>query len=135
VRVYASNTPAIASVAFANPDNSMALIAYISATTSQTFHAQWGTQSFSYTLPATAAATFTWTGTPNGSTPPIAATAQIQGSSFSSESGLDTENTADTTGDYDLGYISPAAYAAHKTIDFGSSVSQVKVRTASDGNG
>jgi len=135
VRIYSSNTPAIASVAFENPGGSMALIAYNSASTSQTFNVQWGTQSFSYTLPATAAATFTWTGTVSGSTPPVAATAQIQGSSFSSESGLETESTGDTTGEYDLGYIAPGAYAVYANVDFGSGVSQVNVRTASGGNG
>jgi len=135
VRVYSSNTPFIASVAFENPDGSMALIAYNRSVSSQTFQAQWGTQSFSYTLPATAAATFTWAAAESGSTPPVAATAQIQGSSFSSESGLQTEFTGDTTGEYDLGYISPGAYAVYQNVDFGTSVSQVNVRTASAGNG
>jgi len=135
VRVYSSNTPAIASVAFVNPDSSMALIAYNSSPSSQTFQVQWGTESFSYTLPATAAATFTWTGSQTGSTPPMAATAQIQGSSFSSESGLETETTGDSTGEYDLGYLSSGAYTVYENVDFGSSVSQVNVRTASAGSG
>jgi glucosylceramidase len=135
VRVYSSNTPAIASVAFQNPDGSMALIAYNSSTASQTFQVQWGTQSFSYTLPATAAATFTWTGAETGNTPAVAATAQIQGSSFSSESGLETESTGDATGEYDLGYLTQGAYAVYQNVDFGASVSQVTVRTASGGNG
>jgi glucosylceramidase len=135
VRVYSSNTPAIASVAFVNPDGSVALIAYNSSVSSQSFQVQWGTQSFSYTLPGTAAATFTWTGTESGSTPPIAATAQIQGSSFSSESGLETENTSDSSGEYDLGYIAAGAYVVYKNVDFGASVSQVTVRSASDGTG
>ena len=135
VRVYSSNTPAIASVAFVNPDSSMALIAYNSSPSSQTFQVQWGTESFSYTLPATAAATFTWTGSQTGSTPPMAATAQIQGSSFSSESGLETETTGDSTGEYDLGYLTSGAYTVYQNVDFGSSVSQVNVRTASAGSG
>lgn len=135
VRVYSSNTPAIASVAFVNPDRSMALIAYNSSPSSQTFQVQWGTESFSYTLPATAADTFTWTGSQTGSTPPMAATAQIQGSSFSSESGLETETTGDSTGEYDLGYLSSGAYTVYENVDFGSSVSQVNVRTASAGSG
>jgi hypothetical protein len=97
---------------------------------------QWGTQGFSYMLPASAAATFSWTGTPSGSAPPVAATAQIQGSSYSTETGLETETTGDTTGgEYDLGYISPGATVVFQNVDFGASVSQVTVRTASDGNG
>jgi len=135
VRVYSSNTPAIASVAFQNPDGSMALIAYNSTTSSQTYSVQWGTESFSYTLPATAAATFTWSGTEAGSTPPTAATAQIQGSSFSAETGLETETTGDSTGEYDLGFLTPGAITVYKNVDFGASVSQVTVRTASNGNG
>jgi len=135
VRVYSNNTPAIASVAFQNPDSSMALIAYNGTTTSQTFKVQWGTESFSYTLPATAAATFTWSGTISGATPPVAATAQIQGSSFSSEATLETEVTSDTTGEYDLGYLTQGSYTVYENVDFGNGVSQVNVRTASAGNG
>jgi glucosylceramidase len=135
VRVYSSNTPAIASVAFVNPDGSVALIAYNNSASSQSFQVQWGTQSFSYSLPGTAAATFTWTGTEIGSTPSIAASAQIQGSSFSSESGLETENTGDSSGEYDLGYITPGAYVVYKNVDFGTSVSQLTVRSASAGTG
>lgn len=138
VRVYSSNTPAIASVAFENPDGSMALIAYNVSGSSQSFQAQWGIQSFTYTLPALAAATFTWTGTQNGVTPLVAATAQIQGSSYSSESELQTETTGDSTGEYDLGYISPGAYTVYKNVDFGSgtpALTEVNVRTASGGNG
>lgn len=134
VRIYSSNTPAIASVAFTNPDGSTALVAYNSSTSSQPFQVQWGGYSFSYTLPAQSAATFTWSGTPS-ETAKMAATAQVQGSSFSSESGLQTEDTSDATGEYDLGYLTPGAYTVYKNVDFGSGVSSVSVRTASAGNG
>jgi glucosylceramidase len=133
-RVYSSNTPAIVSVAFINPDNSKALVAFNNATTSQSFTVTWGTESFSYTLPSLAAATFTWSGT-QAATPTVPATWQIQGSSYSQESGLETETTGDTTGAYDLGYVSPNAYALYKSINFGTSVSTVSVRTASGGQG
>jgi len=133
-RIYSSNTPAIASVAFLNPDNSKALIAFNNATTSQTFTVTWGTQSFSYTLPSLAAATFTWSGTQAGA-PTTPATWQIQGSSYSQQSGLETETTGDSTGAYDLGYVSPNAYALYKSINFATSVSTVNVRTASAGQG
>jgi glucosylceramidase len=134
VRIYSSNTPYIASVAFLNPDGSTALVAFNNSTGSQAFQVEWGTQSFSYTLPALSAATFTWSGTQKG-TPAVAATAQIQGSSYASENGLQTENTADVSGAYDLGYISPGAYARYRNVDFGAGVRQVSVRTASAGNG
>jgi glucosylceramidase len=133
-RVYSSNNSAIASVAFKNPDGSKALVAFNNANTSHTFQVQWGMQSFSYSLPAFAAATFTWSGAQVG-TPATPATWQIQGSSYSSESGLETETTGDVTGGYDLGYVSPGAQAVYKNVNFGTSVSGVSVRTASGGAG
>jgi len=132
--VYSSNNSAIASVAFKNPDGSKALIAFNNANTSQTFQVQWGMQSLSYSLPAFGAATFTWSGAQVG-TPATPATWQIQGSSYSSESGLETETTDDVTGGYDLGYVSPGAQAIYKNVNFGTSVSGVSVRTASGGVG
>ncbi|HLY42386.1 MAG TPA: chitobiase/beta-hexosaminidase C-terminal domain-containing protein [Terracidiphilus sp.] len=135
VRIYSSDTPAIASVAFLNPDGSTALIAYNSSGSSQVVHVQWGTETFSYTLSAFSAATFSWIGTVNGATPPIAATAQIQASSYSDETGVQTESTADATGQYDLGYISVGARVLYRNVDFGNGVSSVSVRAASGGNG
>jgi glucosylceramidase len=134
VRVYSSNTPTMASVAFLNPDNSKVLVAYNNSSSSQAFQAQWGIYSLSYTLPAWGAATFTWSGTTTG-TATIPATTQIQGSSYNGESGLTTEETSDSTGIYDLGYTTQGSYAVYKNVDFGTGVSGVSVRTASGGNG
>jgi glucosylceramidase len=133
-RIYSSNAPSLVSAAFENPDNSKALIVFNEASTSQSFQAQWGTHSFSYTLPALSAATFTWSGTQTG-TPVIPATSQIMASSYFSESGLETERNSDTAGGYDLGYISAGAYAVYRNVDFGASVSEVSVRVASGGSG
>ena len=130
VRVYSSNANGIVSVAFKNPDGSKALIAFNNSAGSQSFKVQWGTQSFAYTLPSLAAATFTWAGTQTG-TPTTPAASVIQGSSYTNESGLQTETTSDTTGGYDLGYISTGAYAFYNNVDFGSSVTKVNVREAS----
>jgi len=133
-RIYSSNTSAVVSVAFKNPDGSKALVAFNNSSASQTLQVQWGTQLFSYSLPSLAAATFTWTGTQMG-TPTVSATWQIQGSSYSSESGLEMETTGDSTGGYDLGYVNPGAYAVYKNVNFGNGVSGVSVRTASGGQG
>jgi len=133
-RIYSSNAPNLVSAAFENPDGSKALIVFNEASTSQSFEAQWGSESLSYTLPAQAAATFTWSGTQTG-TPAVAATSQIMGSSYSSESGLETEQSSDAAGGYDLGYNSPGSYAVYKNVNFGASVSGVSVRVASGGNG
>lgn len=137
VRIYSSNTPSIATSAFLNPDGSTALVAFNDSSVSQTFKVQWGgRQALSYTLPAQAAVTFTWSGTQSGS-PSVAATAQIQASSYSAQKGLVTENTSDSTGQYDLGYITNGAWVSYPNVDFGASgsIGKVNVRTASGGGG
>ncbi len=137
VRIYSSNTPSVATSAFLNPDGSIALVAFNDSGSSQRLNVQWGgMQAFAYTLPALGAATFTWTGKQEGQSR-IAATAQIQGSSYSAQSGLATEDTSDLTGEYDLGYISSGAWVRYPNVDFGAAgaISKVRVRTASGGDG
>ncbi len=133
-RIYSSNNSFIESVAFKNPDGSKALVAFNSSNASQTFQLQWGSQSFSYSLPSLAAATFTWNGTQAG-VPSTQATWQIQGSSYSSEVGLETETTGDSSGGYDLGYVSPDAYGMYKNVNLATSIRNVSVRTATGGSG
>jgi glucosylceramidase len=134
-RIYSSNANGIDTVAFINPDSSKALVAFNDSTVSQAFQVQWGVNSLSYTLAAKSAATFTWTGTQSGPSPATPAAAQIQASSFNSESGLQTEFTTDTNAGYDLGYVVAGATAVYRNIDFGASVSSVNVRSASGGSG
>ena len=144
-RVYSSNALGLVTAAFINPDNSKVLVAFNDSNQSQTFEVQWGTQSFTFTLPALAAATFTWSGTQTG-TPAytLNAKSQILASSFNSTGGndtpgnyltwgLQTELTSDTNGGYDVGYSSDGDYAVYKNVDFGtgaSSVSSVSARLA-----
>jgi glucosylceramidase len=52
----------IESVAFKNPDKSKVVIAYNENKSPKTIKVKWGSQSFSYTIPAEAAATFKWSG-------------------------------------------------------------------------
>ena len=59
----------ISDVAFKNPDGTKVLVVYNSSSTSQAFAVQWDKQSFSYTLPGGAAATFKWSGTQAPSSP------------------------------------------------------------------
>jgi glucosylceramidase len=134
VRIYSSDANGIDTVAFKNPDGSKALIAFNNSSSSQIFKVQWGMYLFPYTLPSLSAATFTWSGTQIGK-PTIPATSEIQASSYGTESGLETETTSDTTGGYDLSYITNGAYAVYNNINFGGSVSQVHVREASDTSG
>ena len=142
-RVYSSNALGIVTAAFVNPDNSKALVAFNDSSQSQTFEVQWGTQSFTYTLPALAAATFTWSGSQSAGTPAytVGATSQILASSFNSTAGnntpgnyltwgLETELTSDTNGGYDVGYSNDGDYAVYKNVDFGAGVSTVMARLA-----
>src|SRR6267142_3156770 len=54
----------IEDVAFRNPDGSKVLIVRNAGNTQRTFKGVWGNESFSYTLNAAAAVTFTWSGSP-----------------------------------------------------------------------
>jgi hypothetical protein len=136
-------TAAFVNPSTSSPPNSRVLVAFNDSSQSQTFEVQWGTQSFTYTLPALAAATFTWSGTQSAGTPAytVSAKSQIQASSFNSTAGnntpgnyltwgLETELTADTNGGYDVGFSSDGDYAVYKNVDFGAGVSTVSARLA-----
>ncbi|HEX8530957.1 MAG TPA: glycoside hydrolase family 30 beta sandwich domain-containing protein, partial [Cytophagales bacterium] len=80
----ASNTfsGGIENVAFKNPDGTKVLIALNNGTSSSTFKVKWGGQSFPYTLPAGAVATFKWAGTQSGgtgTTAPVGQTLWLKG--------------------------------------------------------
>jgi glucosylceramidase len=140
VRIYSSNANGIVSAAFLNTDGSKALIAFNDSASTQSFSMQWGNQSFAYTLPSLAGATFTWAGAQAGGYT-TAATSQIQASSFNSTGGkntlgdnttfgLQTETTSDTNGGYDVGSSRDGDYAVYKNVDFGAGVSGVSARLA-----
>jgi glucosylceramidase len=148
-RVYSSNALGIVTAAFVNPalDSSRVVVAFNDSTQSQTFAVQWGTQSFLYTLPALAGATFTWSGTQSAGTPAytVSAKSLILATSFNSTAGnntlgnyltwgLETELTSDTNGGYDVGFSSDGDYAVYKNVDFGTGVSTVSARLACDQN-
>lgn len=76
----ASNIPgSIENVAFRNPDGSKVLIALNNGNASTSFKVKWGAQSFTYTLPAGAVATFKWSGTQSGGGAPIGQTIWLRG--------------------------------------------------------
>ncbi|WP_428328299.1 glycoside hydrolase family 30 beta sandwich domain-containing protein [Mucilaginibacter sp.] len=77
-----SNTfsSSIQNVAFKNPDGTKVVVALNTASSSQTFKIKWGAESFTYTLPAGAVATFKWSGTQSsGSIAPIGQTITLKG--------------------------------------------------------
>jgi glucosylceramidase len=63
VAIAATGSGPVQDVAFRNPDGQKVLMAYNPDSTSQEFTVQWGNSSFTYTLPAGATVTFTWSGT------------------------------------------------------------------------
>jgi glucosylceramidase len=145
-RVYSSNAQGIVTAAFVNPapDNSRVLVAYNTSSATQTFEVLWGAQSFTYTLPTLAAATFAWSGT-QGAGYTVSAKSQILASSFNSTAGnstpgnyqtwgLETELTSDTDGGYDVGFASDGNYAVYKNVDFGTGVTSVTARLACQQN-
>lgn len=144
VRIYSSNANGIVSAAFMNSDGSKVLVAYNDSSSLQSFSVQWGNQSFAYTLPSLAGATFTWSGAQNGGYV-APAVSQIQASSFNNTAGadnsadittygLETETTNDTNGGYDVGYATAGDLLLFKNVDFGSGVSGVSARVACNGN-
>ena len=135
-RIYSSNAPGFVSAAFLNPDKSKALVVYNETTASRVFHVQWGVQSFAYALPGRAGATFTWSGSQDGSYT-LDAKAQIQASSYTSVAGLQTEGSSDTDGGFDLGYAASNSYAVYKDVLFEPSaakglVTKVDARAANN---
>lgn len=133
-RIYSANANGVVSAAFKNPDGSKVLVAFNDTTCSHTFQVQWGGQSFSYTLASYAGATFTWTGTQTN-TYTINATNQIQGASFNSQSGIQTEWTSDIVGGYDVGYTDNGDYCVYKSVNFASGFTNVTARLASFAGG
>src|SRR5260370_20416752 len=59
VGIFSSNSDGLVGAAFLNSDGSKALVVYNDSTFVQPFQVQWGSQSFAYTLPSLAGATFT----------------------------------------------------------------------------
>src|SRR6266849_3362654 len=134
VRVYSSNAPGFVSVAFKNPDGSKVLVVYNEGRSPQSFQTVWGSQSFTYSLSGLSGATFVWSGSQSGGYA-LSAISQIQASSYNDEFGLETETTSDSGGGYDLGYADNGDWAHYKSVNFGSGVGTVNLRTASAGSG
>ncbi|MET7787141.1 lectin [Streptomyces sp900116325] len=67
-RIASTASSTVPNVAWRNPDGSKALIAYNGGTSAQQVTVNWGGQKFTYSLPGRTSATFTWSGSPSGST-------------------------------------------------------------------
>jgi glucosylceramidase len=64
-RIGGSSTGTLQAVSFKNADGSKVVVAYNSGSSDRAFKVAWGNQSFNYTLPAGAMATFRWSGSTN----------------------------------------------------------------------
>jgi Carbohydrate binding module (family 6) len=127
----------------ASPATDKVLVLYNTSAATQTFEVIWSSQSFTYTLPSLAAATFIWSGTQSSGVPAytVSAKSQIQASSFNCTAGnntpgnyqtwgLETELTSDTDDGYDVGFASDRDYAVYKNVEFGTGVTGVTARLA-----
>jgi glucosylceramidase len=139
-RIYSSNADRLISAAFLNPDASKALVVYNDSGVAQSFQVQWGGESFSYTLPSLAGATFSWSGAQTGRYK-VDATSQIQASSFNRTGGqgvpgdittfgLQTMITSNVDGGYFVGLSRDGSYLLFKNVSFGQGVSSVETSMA-----
>jgi glucosylceramidase len=152
VALWPSNAPGLISAVFATPNGKVVLVAYNDSSTDKTFQASWRGCSFAYSLPALAGATFTWIAGPGKGTVrrgmtaavprgvrwphyTIAATGQIQASSYTQIANLQSEPCSDAQGGFDIGYSADGGWLGFDNIDFGSGPTTVDVRWASAGSG
>jgi glucosylceramidase len=75
-RVASTANANVPNVAFHNPDGSTAVVAYNNTSSAQNITVNWGTESFTYSVPTRTTATFTWSGTQSASS---AATGRLTG--------------------------------------------------------
>ncbi|GAA0135084.1 hypothetical protein YSY43_19240 [Paenibacillus sp. YSY-4.3] len=121
----------IENVAFKNKDGSKALLVLNSAKSQREFTVQWGAQSFTYTLPAGAVATFTWNGAPTGSAG-VNPYGRIEAEDYVNASGIQTGVAADAGGG---SYVAPAGsegYIAFDDVQFVDGTATVKVRATAE---
>ncbi len=109
-------------VAFKNPDGSKALIVYNDASSTQTFGVNWGGENFSYTLPASGVATFTWNGTQAGNSSSTLSRSNWSATASSSYGSEVPSNMfdGDSTTRWSTGHAQAAANNDYFQIDMGS---------------
>jgi glucosylceramidase len=152
VALWSSNAPGLISAAFATPDGKVVLVAYNDSSADKSFEVSWRGRSLVYSLPALAGATFTWIaneGARGGGLSTadilrqpvrrpryaIAATGQIQASSYTQIANLQSEACNDAEGGFDIGYSADGGWLEFDNIDFGTGLTTVDMRWASAGSG
>ena len=119
---------AIDNVAFTNPDGSTALVTYNESSSAQSFQVKFGSDSFTYSLPAGAAATFKWAGTAGVRT--VNPFGTIEAETASATTGTDTQPTTDGSGTEYLGFSSSGSRADFANVDLQNGATSVSIRAA-----
>jgi glucosylceramidase len=95
VRISSNSSGNIQTTAFKNSDGSKVLLALNNGSSNVSFKVKWGNQSFTYTLPGGAAATFKWSGGTTNTPAPIGQDVTLKGFNnlyVSSENGTQPMN-------------------------------------------
>ena len=156
VRLWTNNLPGLITVAFANPDASLALVVYNDSAVARQFQVVARGHRFTASLAALAGATYTWKvdepgemameskdrwephrnpGLPPGHSYLVPARNQIQASSYIQVSNLQSETCTDTDGGFDLGSAAVGSWAEYDNVDFGAGVTTVDARLATASSG
>ncbi|WP_188889076.1 S-layer homology domain-containing protein [Paenibacillus radicis (ex Gao et al. 2016)] len=124
----------IEDVAYRNPDGSKVLLVLNSAKQSKTFKARWGTQSFTYTLPAGAVATFVWNGEQSG-IGAISPYSRTEAEEFNQSSQIVTGIAADDGGGQYTAPTGDGGYIVFDQVEFVNGTASLRVRAAAEGDG
>ncbi|MGC8522481.1 MAG: carbohydrate-binding protein [Steroidobacteraceae bacterium] len=139
-RVYSSDPAGIESVALINPDGTHVLVAFNDTARRNTVQIEWGARGVRYALPAYSGATFTWSGTAQGTSALPARAYQSAGSLAQSGGpdraadlyswGVVTQEHRGARGGYALERAVEGDWALYPALDFGEGVHRVRVRVA-----
>lgn len=126
----------IENVAFLNPDGSKALIVLNSDKAEQEFKVRSGNESFVYSLPAGAVATFTWEGTPGSSGPDkVTPYSRVEAEDYdesSSSNGVSEAVVTDAGGGKSVS-LPDQGYLAYPNVEFIDGTASVQLRVAAEG--
>jgi hypothetical protein len=125
------STSTLTTVAFLNPDGTVATIVINGTSSAREFTLRTGQQQLIDSIPGKTVGTYVWT-PPTVSATAIDAYGQIQAEAYSDASGVGVEATGDSSGWEDLAYISNGAWVEYGNVAFGAQApTQFKARVAS----
>lgn len=132
------NTGTVTTVAYRNPDGTIATVVVNGTATAQDFTLRSGRRQLTHTLPAKTVGTYVWT-QPGSRGTTTDAYAAIQAEAYDDASGVAVEVTGDTGGGEDIGSVGDGDWVEYGKVAFGgTAATQVRVRLASgaaDGTG